>query len=158
MIQEDLIFVKLKVTNREELFERLSGELLAKGYVKESFLKGLLDREKEYPTGLQLNGYGCALPHTEIEHVHESAIVIATMDNPIIFRNMESPADEVEVSVVFMLALSKPGDKVETLKQLVALIQQESLMKKMMEAETKEELLDILRLSVAGKANDRLEN
>lgn len=52
-----------------EIFKFLNENLINLGYVKDSFLKGLVDREKNYPTGLKTSVCGIAIPHTDSIHI-----------------------------------------------------------------------------------------
>ena len=106
------ILVKLKV-NAEDgkaAIKQLSALLYGRGYVKKSYLRGVLEREEKYPTGLRLKGgINAALPHAEIEHVLKPALAVGVLEKPVKFRNMERPEEFVEnVKIVFMPALDKP--------------------------------------------------
>ena len=141
----DLFFLNLKVNNKFDLFHRMFEKLYEGGFVKESFITGIVEREKNYPTGLQLSDYGCAVPHTNIEHVIIPAIAIATLNQPIEFQAMGDPKSKVNVNVVFMLALNKAQDQVQMLKELALMIQNQAIMKKIMAAKTNSEILEIIR-------------
>ena len=52
-----------------EIFKFLNENLINLGYVKDSFLEGLVDREKNYPTGLKTSVCGIAIPHTDSIHI-----------------------------------------------------------------------------------------
>ncbi|XJZ28245.1 PTS sugar transporter subunit IIA [Bacillota bacterium Lsc_1132] len=145
LIQPDLIFTQLEVKSKNELFKVLSGQLIKKGYVKESFLSGLLDREKTYPTGLELKNFGCALPHTDKEHVIKPVITVALLKNPVVFKNMENPKNEVNVNLVFMLALNNSEHQIEALRQLAALIQNDSFYEKVSKIKSGDEILTIIK-------------
>lgn len=145
LIRKDLVFPKLEVKNKNDLFKVLYEQLNKKGFVKESFLDGVLEREKKYPTGLQLKSFGCALPHTDHEHVIEPAISVAVLENPVIFSSMENPQNEVSVNVVFMLALNKSEHQIAALRQLAMLIQNDSFFGEISKGNNPEEILDIIK-------------
>ena len=56
------------------MIEELSHILYKKGYVKESYTSAILEREKQFPTGLKTPGINIAMPHTYPEHVIKPAI------------------------------------------------------------------------------------
>ncbi len=141
----DLFFLNLKVDHKFDLFQKMFEKLHERGFVKESFITGIIEREKNYPTGLQLSDYGCAVPHTDIEHVIIPTIAIATLNQPIEFHAMGDPKSKVNVNVVFMLALNKEQDQVQMLKELALMIQNQDVMKKIMVAKTNSEILEIIR-------------
>lgn len=89
------------------LLSQLSRKLYENGIVKDSFEESVIKREREFSTGLPLEGYKAALPHTDEEHVNSSALCIASMEEPVEFRVMGSPKETVPVSVVIMLAIKE---------------------------------------------------
>ena len=84
MLHEDLI-LNYKTTNFKNLIEELSHILYKKGYVKESYTSAILEREKQFPTGLKTPGINIAMPHTYPEHVIKPAILVATLESVLIF-------------------------------------------------------------------------
>lgn len=146
-MQLDLIFPNLTVDNKDDLFHKLFDALYGKKMVKESFITGIIAREKKYPTGLQLSDYGCALPHTDIEHVIHPAIAIATLKQPIAFQAMGDPDNKVNVKVVFMLALNKKQEQVLMLKELALMIQNKDEINKILQAQTSTEILMVIKNS-----------
>ncbi|WP_427112284.1 PTS sugar transporter subunit IIA [Megasphaera sueciensis] len=144
LLHADLVFPNLEVADQNDLFCKMCTVLHEKGFVKESFLKGISDREKNYPTGLEMENYGCALPHTDVEHVINPVVAVATLTNPIEFNIMGDSDNQVKVSMVFMLALNKKEDQVVMLKELAALIQNTDVIDKMRRATSSNEILSII--------------
>lgn len=123
LIAPELVHVGVEVSNRDDLFALMATRLRDEGRTRESFLQGLTEREKNYPTGLPVNG-GVAIPHTDTEHVLRDAVSIATLATPVGFREMAGTDDtEIPVDVVFMLALSGSGDHLEVLQKIITCIQ-----------------------------------
>ena len=145
LIHENLIFPNLQIGNKDDLFKILYEQLHQKGYVKESYFNGITEREKCFPTGLQLQTYGCALPHTDLEHVKKPAICVATLKDPIVFRSMENQQKEVNVSLVFMLALNKSEYQIAALKQLAMMIQDSNFLEEIVKAKESGEILNIIK-------------
>ncbi len=128
LIGPELVHVGVDVSSRDDLFALMARRLQECGRTRESFLQGLVDREKNYPTGLPVNG-GVAIPHTDAEHVISDAISIATLATPVGFREMAGVDDtEIPVDVVFMLALSGSGDHLEVLQKIIQCIQDSGFM------------------------------
>lgn len=144
-LKDELIFRKLNVETKEELFRKLSDNLKKNGYVKESFYEGLIKREKVFPTGLVLEEYNIAIPHTDAEHVIKPCISIAVLDKTIDFKSMEDDTVNVPVNVVFMLALNEAHSQLEMLQQLMKLIQNKLILKQMIEAGNTGELIKIIK-------------
>lgn len=143
-IKKDLIKINLPCKNREELFKIMHDEAYGKGYVDEDFLDGLLSREEVFPTGIKLTNYTVAIPHTEPEYIKEEFIAIIIPENPISFKLMDDETIEEEVSLIFMLGLNKPHSQLEVLKQLMALIQREELVTKLISSRDIKEIETIL--------------
>ena len=64
-IKESLINIGLKVENQDELFQAMFEKVYEQGFVKETFLPKIKERESIFPTGLSVNNYSIAIPHTE---------------------------------------------------------------------------------------------
>ncbi|WBX82297.1 PTS sugar transporter subunit IIA [Virgibacillus salarius] len=140
VISEDLIFF-LDVNHTDELFEGMFTVLHQKDFVKSSFLTAIKQREVEYPTGLATETIGVALPHTDAEHVKKEAIGIGILKNPITFRQMGMADANVQVNVVFMLALQKPENQLEVLQKITGLIQHNSFSEMLMNCSTKKQVI-----------------
>jgi len=51
-----LVYPKFHADNREEALRKLVDFTFTKGYVKETYLDAVLEREKVFPTGLIIKG------------------------------------------------------------------------------------------------------
>lgn len=121
--QSVLIARGLSMNSRDELFGHIGADLLARGYVRESYAQALKDREIAYPTGLQVSG-GVAIPHTDASHVLKDALVVTTFDQPIEFGEMGGgPEDTVAASLAFFLVLADGKRHVKFLSTLIKAIQ-----------------------------------
>lgn len=110
---EETTYVSGKTT-QEEVFEEVYLDLLNKQLVTEDFLESLLERERNYPTGLDLSPVSevlpdIAIPHTESEYVQTTRIIPIKLKNEIIFHNMISPSDQISVRFLFMI-LNENGE------------------------------------------------
>lgn len=145
LLSTQLIVARLEAESKEDVLRVLFGKLYNAGFVKQSFLGGVIKREDRFPTGLQLNKYGVALPHTDVEHVIRPALAVATLLEPVVFRNMAEPSKEVRVNVVFMIALTKSGDQIETLQQLAYLLQNDVAVERIVDAKRGDEIIEIVK-------------
>ena len=143
-IEENLILVKEKVTSREEIIRKLGHRLYENGFVKDTYTQAVLDREIEYPTGLQARVTGVAIPHTDTEHVLKPAVAIATLEDPIVFNGMGMPDTEVKVDIVLMLAIHDPKLVVHILRKVIFILEDDDALKKMRFAKTRSEIKDIM--------------
>src|SRR5699024_10862301 len=111
-----------------EVLEFMANELVDKGYVKPSFLEGVLEREKNYPTGLDTGDIKVAIPHTDSEHVLKSCISVAVLKETVVFKDMGDPNGKVDVDIVFMLAIAEPKNQVPILTKLMSIFSDKELL------------------------------
>lgn len=154
LIRKELIIANSDAQSKEEILKSLFERLLSFGYVKESFLDGILTREKTYPTGLFLGEDNVAIPHTDAEHVIKPAIAIATLRKPVTFKSMENPDENLKVKAIFVLALNSPHAQVNVLQQLVNLFQNKDFIKEILRAENNDEIIETIKTyTEVGKKN-----
>jgi PTS system galactitol-specific IIA component len=138
--------------NASEVIRDIGGRLLSAGYVRETFTDAVLEREKTIPTGLPLSGKNnAAIPHTDAEHVIRSGIGLATLLRPVVFNNMVSPEEIVEVRLVFVLALDQPKSQIEMLQQVAQVLQRPDVVEALMEARDLQQVHEALKNTVAEK-------
>lgn len=135
---------RVKANSHEEILRQLATMLYQAGYVAESFIDAIISREAIFPTGLPTEGYGVAIPHTDPHHVKEAMIAIATLEKPVNFKIMGNPDEEIEVTIVFMLAMRDSSSQLQLLSNLMSVIQDIGLLKRIYASESEEELLAIL--------------
>lgn len=143
-LDKDLIFVNLKIEEKEELLRNLCKTLEQKGYVKETFAEAVLEREQQFPTGVWVGDVGVALPHSVAEHVYTSKIAIAVLERPVFFHQMDAE-QTIPVHVIFLLAIAENEKHLLCLEQLVELIQDTDVMKRIIQAKNADEILQIIR-------------
>lgn len=142
---DDAVIIGLEASNSEQVIRTLGGKLRNLGYVKENFVEATLEREANMPTGLPLGGeYNAAIPHVDIEYVNQSALGLATLKQDVVFRNMVENDAEVPCRLVIMLALDQPKSQIEMLQSVAAVLQDQDIVKKLVSAETTEEIFSIL--------------
>ena len=81
-LKDTLIFLNLKAADNKEVLQIMGDAMIQEGYGEEGFTEALLEREKDYPTGLDVDGIGVAIPHTDAEHVKKEGISIAVLNQP----------------------------------------------------------------------------
>ncbi|XJS11142.1 PTS sugar transporter subunit IIA [Aerococcaceae bacterium WGS1372] len=143
-IHEELIFLDWEVEDRQELFEKISQILGEKQFIKEGFLDYLNNREDNYPTALELEGYSVAIPHGDPSYINKSFISIIRLMKPIKMYKMEDSTEQTEVDLFFILGLLEGNEHLSVLKQLINLFQDEETIKKLKQATLTEEILTIL--------------
>lgn len=152
MIGEDVMFFDIGVsffqaefTSKEEALEKMADALFSQDLVTSDFKRGILDRESQFSTGLPTVPFGVAIPHTDTDKVKENQIAFASLTEPVKFQMMGSSGDEVEVSIIFMLAIKNADEHLSTLQKLIEVFQNESLIKKLGECSNQHEFKQILQ-------------
>lgn len=144
-ISEDLILVNQDVQSKEEIIRKLGNLLYENGFVKETYTQAVLDREIVYPTGLAARVTGVAVPHTDTEHVNQTAVAVATLKNPIIFNGMGAPDTEIPVHVIMMLAIHDKAQVIKVLRKVILIIEKDEILKKIWNAESAKTIEEVLR-------------
>lgn len=145
-VDERLVFTGLK-GNQEEIFKKMGGELTKLGYCKESYVRGLMERERVFPTGILMGDIGVAIPHTDSEHVIKSAVAIGILEEPVIFCQMATNPEEqvyVPVRVIIMLAVAGSGH-LDMLQKAILLIQDRKVLEGLSRAEDSKEIIGIVK-------------
>lgn len=144
IIDSDLISLKMDVTDQKEIINLLGGRLKDKGIVKNSFCQAVIDREEINPTGLKGKHINFAIPHTDSDHVNETAIAVATLNNPVEFNSMEDPDEKLEVSLIIMFAVKDPDKHIKVLQNLIEFIQNKEMTDKIINSSDPEKVKNII--------------
>jgi len=121
---EELFVMPLIADTSEDAIRILGGKLLENGYVHNTFIPAVLEREKNFSTGLPTDPIGVAIPHTDAHHVIKPAICVGISPKPIIFHEMGDPESaDVEVQVIIMLAIPDKNQVAVMLQRLVGILQ-----------------------------------
>jgi PTS system galactitol-specific IIA component len=80
----------------------------------------------------------------DIEYVNKSALGLATLKQDVVFYNMVESDEEVPCRLVIMLALDQPKSQIEMLQSVAAVLQNPEIISKLVNAETAEEVFEIL--------------
>lgn len=143
-LSADLILVGEQAASKEEVLSKLVERLRENGYVKDSFLPALLSREKSYPTGLQTKIVGVAIPHTDIGHVLKPTLAIATLANPVMFRAMDNPRQEIPVELIIVMAIKDSSMQLEALQKIMTVLQDENILTKICQSQQPKDILQAL--------------
>lgn len=144
----DLCVPRLVATNAEDAIRQLARLLAAKGHVKPSFEAAAVQREKKSPTGLPFPDAPVGLPHAEPEHVVSAAVAVAVLATPVRFREMGSPAVQLEARLVVMPALTAKDQAAAGLASLLELLQDATLRAALLEATTPSDMLAAIHANI----------
>ncbi|KAF0224155.1 MAG: PTS system galactitol-specific IIA component [Erysipelotrichaceae bacterium] len=149
LFNSSVILLNIEAQNADEALVILAKKLHAEGYVKDTFIQAILDREAEFSTGLPGFGRGVAIPHADPCFVNTSVLAVATLKNPVQFRMMGNHDELIDVEVMFMLALKESHSHMSVLQSLMDVIQNESLLTQIKEAATPEALYALMSAHIA---------
>lgn len=146
----DAVFVTSKSTC-DEVLKNIYQLLSKKDYVKDGFLKHIIEREHNYPTGLTLSTLGkdlpcIAVPHTEGQFVKKRLIVPVSLKNPVTFKNMVNPEEDLSVKFLFMLLETNPDGQAVLLSKVMDFLAKTDpeILKKLFNCQTPDRIYQIL--------------
>lgn len=142
---ESLVLFIDQAQDPAEVESAMADLLCSKGYVKESYKPALIAREKNFPTGLDVQGLNAAIPHCDVEHVNEGALCVGVLKTPVPWHRMEDAGATTEVSIVVMLALTDPSSHLAMLRKVIGVIQNQKLITKVVSSTDKSEVFELLK-------------
>ena len=149
MIWEDLkespIFRALQVSDNKEALEIMGNVMLQEGYVLEDFPVAVWEREKDFPTGLDVDGIGVAIPHTEAHHVKKEGVALAILKEPVEFGAMGEESCRIPVKIIIMFTVAGKEKHLDRLMQIVRLLQDRKFLTGILAAEDKKQIIEIVR-------------
>lgn len=149
LFEHDLIF-KEDFTDLEQAFEVMADKLFKMGLTKEHYLKSIKEREKNYPTGIDLsvvekNFPNVAIPHTESEYCNATKVILVKLQNEITVMNMMDSNSELKVKYLFMILNKAGGEQANILASIMDFVTNKSNINSLEKAETIEELYDVVK-------------
>lgn len=144
IIKKELILRVPHAKTSEEILTMTADCLRQQGYVKDSFKAALLDREKNFPTGIRVGNINVAIPHTDAVHVLKTTIAVALLEEPVAFREIGTNDGTVDVSIVLNMAIQDGNKQVDFLRKISELIQNQDCLKEILTADNTEKIAAIL--------------
>ena len=118
------------VNDQNEAFELLTKQFVEADVVQPDFLEGIKEREKNYPTGLQSDTVGFAIPHTDSKYVKRNQLGFMSLDKPVVFKSMADPDEDIQVELIIMMAI-QGHDQAEMLGRLMEMFMNEEIVNKL---------------------------
>ena len=110
--------------------------------MKEGFYDFIVEREENFPTGLEMDKRNVAIPHGDPKFINEAFISVITLSKPIKMAKMDDPDTEIDVDLFFVLGLDDGGQHLEILRSVMGLFQQEAFINRIMAATSSQTVLD----------------
>ena len=138
----NLIFLHQEATSREEIIGRLAFAMQGLGYIGESYEQAVLEREKEFPTGLPCDEIYVAIPHAFSGDVIKTGVAVAVLDTPVDFVNMGDPDEILPCKMVFLMCNAENADShIDDLQEMMGMFSSPELLKKLYEAKDVDEFV-----------------
>lgn len=138
LLKKETIILNLDSSSKQDVLTELIGQLDQAGNLsdKNTFTKGILERESQSTTGI---GDGVAIPHAKSHAVKTPAIAFGRSTSGIDYDSL----DGQPAHLFFMIAASEGADNahLEALSRLSTFLMDEKFRKKILEATSKEEVL-----------------
>lgn len=112
-------------TSREEVLTIMSKVVIEKGFATPGFLNAVLERERNYPTGLHTRGVEVAIPHADPEWTLKPSLTVGVLQNPVEFEPMGGEGDMVQARLIFLLTIADPSEHLNFLKAFATLVEDE---------------------------------
>ncbi|KPL76577.1 hypothetical protein ADN00_11525 [Ornatilinea apprima] len=112
-------------TSREEVLTVMSKVVIEKGYATPGFLNAVLERERNYPTGLHTRGVEVAIPHADPEWTLKPSLTVGVLQNAVEFEPMGGEGDMVQARLIFLLTIADPSEHLNFLKAFATLVEDE---------------------------------
>lgn len=140
ILSADVIQIGLKAMDKNGVMEELIDLLMKSGRItnRQKALECILEREQKMSTGIQ---FGIAIPHGKSDAVEEMVACIVIEKKGIDFDALDK-----QPSTIFIMTISpenKTGPHVQFLAEISRLLKEESSRKKILDAGTREEILEI---------------
>lgn len=145
LFQKELIKLNAEFSSTDEMFEALSNDLIENGYAETSFKQAIIEREKEFPTGLSTETEQLAIPHTDTKHIKKPFIYIVKLNQPLRFLQMATTDTWLDINIIFMLGIKEPSKQVGLLSLIIDKFKDEQFVNMFNSISTEEEMLAILQ-------------
>lgn len=136
LFDEGLVTIVDDPVDYADVEKKLAKILLSRGLVRDTYPAAIVEREKSYPTALDVGGINLAMPHCDVEHVVRGALCVGILKRPISWYRMDAPEIACDVSLVVMLALNETHSHLEMIQRVVGLIQDQKLMGQIVTCDT----------------------
>lgn len=142
LFPEDIL-LNIDAESCQEVLHLVSTHLFGEGKVKQSYEEHLIDREREYPTGLALGDINVAIPHTDYQYANTTQLLVATLKKPVEWHNVEDSDESIPVSVVFLSVFDKPEHQLEALQKIMGVLQNQELVAQIADADSAQQVIEL---------------
>lgn len=136
ILKENNLLLDCEAQTKEAVIRQLVHRFAENGCTDEGYADAVLERERQYPTGLPTEDVFTALPHAAYPGIYKTAVAVARLRNPIDFQSMDGSEELLPVKLVFLLANASGGDAhLEDLQELMDCFSREGFLQDLAQAE-----------------------
>ena len=144
LMNEELTRLQMQAETDESVIRSLGSLLIKNDFVDDEYVESVWEREQEYPTGIENNGYNFAIAHASGGTIYRPAVAMGVLEEPAEFRKIDNPNKTTPVKIVIMLALTEPEEHLEALKTLIQKLQSTDLFQRICSCTTTERAVKLI--------------
>lgn len=144
----------ISASDWQDAIEKACRPLIADGFVKEGYPADVITREKQWATGLPTMPVGVAIPHALTpDNVIDAQVAACRLTSPVKFAQSGGTEEDedIDVRIVFVLALKDPKMQLHLLQKLMVAISDEEMLAALVQAGTPSDFSNIFNGSSAGE-------
>lgn len=146
LFKPELVFFDFEATDRFDFFKKMEASLKEMGYIKDSWYDAIVEREKNFATGLQFETIAVALPHVDPEHLIKPYIAVIKPKKPIVFEGMAGIGGEIPAELIVNLGLTEHAEgQVAVLQALMGVFLEADAVNDIMAQDTPEGMVATMR-------------
>ena len=146
----EIVGYLIKGAQRDAVLTEMADYLVRRGAVKESYGNAVIRRENTFTTGIPDEPIAVAIPHSDRDLVVNTTILVAKLEQAVPFHRIDDAELEVDVKVVFMLAVDSNQGQLDTIARIMELVQDADLIQQIDNAATAEEIQALVSSAYAG--------
>ncbi|SEH36586.1 MULTISPECIES: PTS sugar transporter subunit IIA [Atopobiaceae] len=146
LFRPELVFFDFEATDEWDFFKQMQRKLQDMGYVKEGWYDAITQREKSFPTGLQFEKIGIAIPHVDPENIVKPYIAVIKPKTTIDFAPMADMVDHpVHTELIINLGLlAHAEDQVAVLQAMMGIFMDEEATADIMSRDSAEGIIEAI--------------
>ena len=140
-LTKDLINLKLQGSSKDEVITELVDMLAAAGRLsdRDATLKAVFEREEKMSTGMQ---HGIAIPHGKTNTVEGLVAAVGIKKSGLDFGSLDGAPSKIFIMTIS--PVNRTGPHIQFLAEISRLLNEESVRKKIIEADSEEAILDFI--------------
>nr|WP_240310299.1 PTS sugar transporter subunit IIA [Listeria goaensis] len=140
-----------QIATDQQNFFSLAATILEDGdFVERSFFRAIVEREKVFPTGLEMNDIRIAIPHTDVCHVKKPFVFVSKLEHAIPFVQMGTTDKVIDVQMIFILGIREPQNQVPLLAKIMEKFGEENFSKRLQNLHDKQDMVAFLKKQFGG--------